>query len=151
MNVRLLQCIALGTLLLAGNALAQSAPPPASSIPPPPDLDEPVQAGSSGMPSVQAQHLVLPSRASSTPAASIQPVIPPHDPMGQPPPKVDVRKVKGDVVEEYRVGGRLTMIRIIPEHGPVQTFYADPQGRLHPNADQGPVKPVFYTLYQWGH
>ena len=32
-------------------------------------------------------------------------------------PQVTIRKRDGDTVEEYRVGGRLVMIKVIPAHG----------------------------------
>ena len=74
-----------------------------------------------------------------------------RDLRGEPPPTMDVRKHDGDTIQEYRVAGRVTMIRIIPKHGPVQTFYADPRGRLIPDPREGPVQPVYYTLYTWQH
>ena len=143
-------------VLLAGQAWAQSAPP--AGVPPPPDLDQPPPAASVGVTAAPAQHRAAPAAALPAPATSTQmleqtiaPRLPPHDPMGQPPPTVDVRKVKGDTVEEYRAGGKLVMLRIIPAHGPVQTFYAGPDGRLQPDATQGRIPTVMYTLYQWGH
>lgn len=144
MSPRCLRVPLLSTLLLGALAMAQSAPPPAS-IPPPPDLDQPVRP--------HARPMSLPPAPASTaraPRQSIQPVLPPHNPMGT-PPTVHVRKVHGDVVEEYRAGGRLIMVRIIPAHGPVQTFYANRRGQLRPDPGQGPVAPVFFTIYQWGH
>ncbi len=115
---------------------AQTAPP--ASVPPPPGLDDP---GVSSAP---------PARSASVfPNAALR-----HDERdlrGEPPPTVDVRKHDGDTIQEYRVAGRVTMIRIIPKHGPVQTFYADPQGRLIPDPREGPVQPVYYTLYTWQH
>ena len=115
---------------------APTAPP--ASVPPPPGLDDP---GVSPAP---------PARSASVfPRAALR-----HDERdlrGEPPPTVDVRKHDGDTIQEYRVAGRVTMIRIIPKHGPVQTFYADPQGRLIPDPREGPVQPVYYTLYTWQH
>ncbi|MHB1283989.1 MAG: DUF2782 domain-containing protein [Metallibacterium scheffleri] len=142
------QALLLIGVLLAGSACAQSAPPmPSGSIPPPPDLDQPVQP--QALPPQPPPP--TPAQAASALRASLAPTLPPHDAMGQPPPTVSVRKVQGDVVEEYRAGGNLLMIRIIPRHGPVQTFYANAQGRLQRNEHEGPVQPVFYTIYQWGH
>ena len=115
---------------------AQSAPP--ASVPPPPGLNAP---GVSPAP---------PARSASVfPNAALR--HDEHDLRGEPPPTVDVRKHDGDTIQEYRVAGRVTMIRIIPRHGPVQTFYADPQGRLIPDPREGPVQPVYYTLYTWQH
>jgi hypothetical protein len=42
-------------------------------------------------------------------------------------PQVSVRRTGGDVVEEYRVGGRLVMIRVTPAHG-VPYVLTDPRG-----------------------
>jgi hypothetical protein len=73
-----------------------------------------------------------------------------RDGMNQPPPTVDVREVQGDKVEEYRINGRLYMIHVIPKHGIPQTYMANPEGQLMRKPGQPPVKPVFYTIYQWG-
>lgn len=140
---------------------AQSAPP--ASVPPPPGLNDPgvspapaaaqgsaSAAGGSALPAVAGKATSAPARSASVfPRAALR-----HDERdlrGEPPPTVDVRRHDGDTIQEYRVAGRVTMIRIIPKHGPVQTFYADPQGRLVPNPREGPVQPVYYTLYTWQH
>jgi hypothetical protein len=47
------------------------------------------------------------------------------DPASQ--PQVTVRRTGGDVIEEYRVGGRLVMIRVTPAHG-VPYVLTDPRG-----------------------
>ena len=42
------------------------------------------------------------------------------------------------------------MIRIVPINGPIQTFVTnDGSGRLVRDPNEGPVSPVYYTLYQW--
>ena len=143
---------------------AQSAPP--ASVPPPPGLNDPgvspaaaAAQGSAGAAGGSALPTVAGSAgaAASAPARSAN-VFPraalrhdEHDLRGEPPPTVDVRKRDGDTIQEYRVAGRVTMIRIIPKHGPVQTFYANPQGQLIPDPREGPVQPVYYTLYTWKH
>jgi hypothetical protein len=124
------------TCAIALPLAAQSAPP--ASVPPPPGLDDP-----------GVSPLAPARNASVFPNAALR-----HDQRdlrGEPPPTVDVRKQGGDTIQEYRVAGRVTMIRIIPKHGPVQTFYTDPQGRLIPDPREGPVRPVYYTLYTWQH
>jgi hypothetical protein len=143
---------------------AQSAPP--ASVPPPPGLNDPgvspvpaaaqgstSAAGGSALPAVAGKAETAasaPARSASVfPRAALR-----HDERdlrGEPPPTVDVRRHDGDTIQEYRVAGRVTMIRIIPKHGPVQTFYADPQGQLIPDPREGPVQPVYYTLYTWQH
>jgi hypothetical protein len=42
-------------------------------------------------------------------------------------PQVTVRRNNGEVIEEYRVAGRLTMIRVTPAHG-VPYVLTDPRG-----------------------
>jgi Protein of unknown function (DUF2782) len=61
-----------------------------------------------------------------------------------------VRKQGSDTVEEYRQSGRVWMIRIVPRYGPTQTFYDnDGSGRLARDPREGPVSPVYYSLYEW--
>ncbi len=60
------------------------------------------------------------------------------------------RKQGDDTVEEYRQKGRLWKIRIIPIHGPIQTFLTnDGSGRLVRDPKEGPVSPVYFSLYEW--
>ena len=42
-------------------------------------------------------------------------------------PKVTIRKQAGDTIEEYRVGGRVVMIRVTPARG-VPYILTDPKG-----------------------
>ncbi|HET6545631.1 MAG TPA: DUF2782 domain-containing protein [Rhodanobacteraceae bacterium] len=63
---------------------------------------------------------------------------------------VTIRKQGGDTVEEYRQAGHVWMIRIVPAHGPVQTFMdTTGNGRLTRDPREGPISPVYYTLYEW--
>lgn len=66
-------------------------------------------------------------------------------------PTVVIRKIdNGDVVEEYRQDGRLTMIRVKPLRGPAYTVHdANGDGRLDRKDIEGPVAPVYWTLYEW--
>lgn len=55
-----------------------------------------------------------------------------------------------DTVTEYREKGKLRMIRIAPQNGPSQTYYdRNSDGRLDRNSMDGPVSPVYFTLYEW--
>ncbi|HET6631660.1 MAG TPA: DUF2782 domain-containing protein [Rhodanobacteraceae bacterium] len=84
------------------------------------------------------------------PAVSIPPLPGPRDANGDPVPTVTVRQEQGATVQEYRHNGRIYMIRITPAHGVTQTFLdTNGDGRLEPDPHQGPVAPVYYTLYQW--
>ena len=42
-------------------------------------------------------------------------------------PQVTVRKSDGDTIEEYRVAGRLVMVRVTPAHG-IAYVLSDPRG-----------------------
>ncbi len=71
-------------------------------------------------------------------------------PPDEPPPTVSIRNVKGAVIEEYRQGNRLYMIRVVPERGIAYTYLdTDGDGRLEYDGKDGPVRPVYYTLYEW--
>lgn len=71
-------------------------------------------------------------------------------PPDEPPPTVSIRNVKGATIEEYRQGTRLYMIRVVPERGVPYTYLdTDGNGRLEYEGEDGPVRPVFYTLYEW--
>jgi hypothetical protein len=60
------------------------------------------------------------------------------------------RKEGNDTVEEYREKGRLRMIRIIPPNGPEQIYMdTNGDGRLNRDPRDGPVSPVYFTIYQW--
>lgn len=62
-----------------------------------------------------------------------------------------VRRQEGtDTVEEYREKGRLRMIRIVPQNGPDQVYMDNNNdGRLDRDPRDGPVSPVYFTIYQW--
>lgn len=151
--------------LLAVAAVHAFAAPPSdkpkpAEIPPPPGMNDPGSAA----PTPVAQD----ADAQSAPAQQAQ------DPLA-PLPKPDNRLVRdkasrdaaanrqriaasdvtkrqqgSDTVEEYRQNGRLWMIRIVPINGPIQTFVTnDGSGRLVRDPNEGPVSPVYYTLYQW--
>ena len=60
------------------------------------------------------------------------------------------RQQGAETVEEYRENGRVWMIRIVRPNGPTQTFFANAgSGRLVRDPDEGPVSPVYYSLYEW--
>lgn len=67
------------------------------------------------------------------------------------PPEVRIRRVEEDIVQEYSQGGRVYMIRVIPTRGLTQVYRdIDGDGRLNLEPGQEPVKPVYYTIYEWG-
>ena len=64
--------------------------------------------------------------------------------------QITTRKQGSDTVEEYRERGHVWMIRIVPQNGPTQTFMdSDGSGRLVRDPREGPISPVYYTLYEW--
>lgn len=143
--------------LLAPAAARQPAP---AELPPPPGLNDPGVTSQAAPPATES---------ATTPAAANN-----DDPLA-PLPKPDARLARDkasrdasataqrvaasdvttrkqgtDTVEEYRQKGRVWMIRIVPQNGPTQTFMAnDASGRLLRDPTEGPVSPVYYTLYEW--
>ena len=57
----------------------------------------------------------------------------------------------GDRIEEYREGGKLTMVRITPVRGKPYYLYDDNHdGRLdRSDADRHSIAPVYWTIYEW--
>lgn len=66
-------------------------------------------------------------------------------------PTVTIRKVdNGDTVEEYREHGRITMVKVTPLRGPSYTLIdANGDGKLDRRDTEGPVAPIYWTLYEW--
>ncbi len=63
---------------------------------------------------------------------------------------VNRRQEGNDTIEEYREKGRLRMLRIIPRTGPEQIYLDNNgNGRLERDPSDGPVSPVYFTIYQW--
>ncbi len=103
--------------------------------------------------------LALPLAFAAAPIGAEEPSAPPPDlpekielpPSPESAPTVTIRKIdNGDVVEEYRSEGRITMIRVRPLRGPAWTVHdANGDGRLDRKDVEGPVAPVYWTLYEW--
>lgn len=67
-------------------------------------------------------------------------------------PTVTIRSSdNGDVIEEYREGGRIFMVRITPVRGvPYYLYDDDRNGRMdRTDADKASVSPVYWTIYEW--
>ena len=78
----------------------------------------------------------------------------PQDPTAPPIPEGSEQATRteanGDVVTQYRVGGSLAMVRVVPKNGP--TYYvtdSDGDGRLDRNSDGTRNVPVYFKLYGW--
>ena len=126
------------------------AAPPLQSAPPPPGIDEkgvettssPVAKDETAMPAMPDTRLVRDkaSRSNDRSAAQIE----------ASSDSVTERKQGSDTVREYREKGKLRMVRIIPQNGPTQTYYDhNGDGRLNKDSLEGPVSPVYFTLYEW--
>lgn len=62
-------------------------------------------------------------------------------------PQVTVRKSDGDTIEEFRVSGRLVMIRVTPAHG-IPYVLSDPRGdgsfsSRRDSLDSPPIVPMW--------
>ncbi|KGI78762.1 DUF2782 domain-containing protein [Oleiagrimonas soli] len=135
--------------LLAGASVQAQNASQRAPVPPPPGINDP------GPQAAPASTATAPS--SSKGGLRGLPELPAvgsdgaqRDLRDDPPPTVDVRTVGKDRVEEYRINGKLYMVHVIPAHGVPQTYMADSDGVLQRQAGQPPVKPVYYTIYQWG-
>lgn len=148
-------------LLLAGIGCASAADrtPSKGDVPPPPGMDEP------------GVTTATPAASTAQPAVAPKPADDPLAPLPKPDARlvrdkasrdsaatdqriagseVTKRKQGDDTVEEYRQNGRIWMIKIIPVTGPSQTFMTnDGSGRLVRDPKEGPVSPVYYSLYEW--
>ena len=158
----------LSICMLLGSTFALAAPPapqnkPPGDLPPPPGINDP--GVSSGAAPQQAP-------ASNAPIEELVEDSD-NDPLA-PLPKPDTRPVRDkserggasaeriaasevtkrtqgdDTVEEYRQNGRVWMIRIVQPNGGTQTFMdTNGSGRLTRDPQEGPISPVYFSLYEW--
>lgn len=132
--------ILLCGVLLAGTCLAREVAPAPAPPPPPMDLKAPpLEAAPPG-----ADPASPPPGA--PPAGNLTIAPPPES-----APTVSIRQEKnGDTVEEYRQNGQITMVKVTPKVGiPYTMMDTNGDGRLDRNDSDGPVGPVYYTLYEW--
>jgi hypothetical protein len=146
MNRQAFVLAALALIPAFGLAASPSAP-----APPPPDIDAKGVETSTAMPDrgVETVKPAMPdtrpvrdkaSRSKDQTASEIE----------ASSDSVTKRQEGNDTVEEYREKGKIRMVRIIPKKGPVQTYYdRNGDGRLDRNAVDGPVSPVYFTIYEW--
>jgi hypothetical protein len=66
-------------------------------------------------------------------------------------PAVTIRRQdNGDTVQEYRENGRLTMVKVTTSAGITYSLLdTNGDGLLDRSDHDGPVGPVYYTLYKW--
>ena len=58
----------------------------------------------------------------------------------------------GDVIEEYRVGGQMRMVKVTPARGPAYYLIdRDGDGRLDGSRgnEENNISPVYWKLYGW--
>jgi len=113
-------------LLMSPLVLAQEPmPSPAPALPPPQLNDEGVQA--------------VPE---DTPAAAAAP---------KDEATVTTRmQENGDRVEEMRMNGRITMVKVTPRHGKPYYFVdANGDGKIDRSDSNSNVAPVYFKLYEW--
>lgn len=89
---------------------------------------------------------------------NLQPVPePPPPPRGfeldpTPEPEVTIRKRGQEIVEEYRIGGRLYMIKIIPPGGGTPYYLIDHTGDgrfTRQNSHDTGLRPPMWVIHSW--
>lgn len=72
-------------------------------------------------------------------------------PLAPDPPTVSIRVERnGDRIEEYREGGRVTMVKVTPSRGPAYYLMdTDGNGKLNRDDRDSRISPVHWTVYEW--
>jgi hypothetical protein len=142
-------------------ALAQNDAPAPADVPPPPDLDaagsEPIEAATApagdgdavtlkdAVP--EADEKVLPGQRAADADAPLPEKVRPRD---EAPPDVTIRQDDNVTIEEYRREGAIYMVRVTPKNGVAYEYLdTDGDGRLEGDPREGPMQPVYYTVYEW--
>ena len=58
-------------------------------------------------------------------------------------------EANGDVVTEYRVSGRLTMVKVVPARGPADYIYDRNGDGVVNDADANGGPMTYYKLFSW--
>jgi hypothetical protein len=151
--------IAISALLLGAATLpaaAQDERLERAEPPPPPGLGE---AGGNEPVTLRqavpgAGEKVLPRDRTPEEIAAAERVEPALPEKVRPPdeavPGVTIRTEGDYTIEEYRRDGNLYMVVVHPKNGVSYTYLdTDGDGRLEGDPREGPVQPVYYTLYSW--
>jgi hypothetical protein len=95
-------------------------------------------AASTAAPPTESKDVPIPEKVPSPPSSEVAPT-------------VNIRTMdNGDIVEEYRTAGQLTMIHVRPAHGKPYYLYADNKGRLdRSEAERNSPSPVYWVIYSW--
>jgi hypothetical protein len=79
--------------------------------------------------------------------------IPPKLPQEQIEPTVTIREEENRLIEEYRMNGRVYMVKITPKGGiPYYYIDADGDGELELSESsrvENPVQPVYWKIKEW--
>lgn len=79
--------------------------------------------------------------------------IPPKVPQEQIEPTVTIREEEQRLIEEYRMNGRVYMVKITPKGGiPYYYIDTDGDGTLELDIDKramNPVQPVYWKIREW--
>ncbi|MFC1688801.1 DUF2782 domain-containing protein [Pseudomonadota bacterium] len=80
--------------------------------------------------------------------------IPPKVQDEQIEPTVTIREEEERLIEEYRMNGRVYMVKVTPKKGGVPYYYVDTDGdgQLELDVDQqamNPVQPVHWKVMEW--
>lgn len=139
--------IALSALLLGLPAARAQQVLAASSAPPPPKVGTALPPPGINDPGAKPQAVPLPSTGIPP---SLAPAARQAAGQGDSTNVTSHVDANGDTVEEYGRGGVVESVRVIPKHGPVQTYHRNStNGSLVRDPNLGPVAPVYYTLYKW--
>lgn len=77
-------------------------------------------------------------------------ILEPPPPEAAPTVSIRTDSSSGDVVEEYRTGGRISMVKVHPRGGaPYTLIDSNGDGLLDRKDGEGPVRPVYWTIYEW--
>jgi hypothetical protein len=148
--------LTLLAFLVAGTSSLAAEPPPASTPPPsrstalpPPGLEDkgvatdPAPAVDTSVEPAMPDTRPVRDKASRDRDEAVAQIRSQSD-------SVTRRQEGDDAVEEYREKGRLRMVRITPRSGPEQIYLDNNNdGRLERDSRDGPVSPVYFTIYQW--
>lgn len=143
-------------------ALAQNDAPAPADIPPPPGIDEagaPDAAADGAAPAgdgdtvtlkdavPDAGEKVLPSQRAADADAPLPEKVRPRD---EAAPDVTIRQDENVTIEEYRREGAIYMVRVTPKNGLAYEYIdTDGDGRLEGDPREGPMQPIYYTVYEW--
>jgi len=148
------------TVAIAG--MADPKAPPKADAPPPPGLNDP--GGTTTKPQAAPNAAAAAAAAPASDADPLAPLPKPdtrivRDRADRDPQAMQQRMAASehttrhqgdDTVDEYKQNGHVWMIRIQPRNGPVETFMdTTGNGRLTRDPRQGPVSPVYFSLYEW--